>query len=105
MNQESDAMVALRKAYELALIENLDRWIYKPDEEKVDVNVRSLQLLDEMTKLSHISAPPSPWVCFNVETGEIGRAYEYKGEHRIRVIHQINEGNLNEGRTDQPDEA
>jgi len=52
---------------------------------------RDIDLPEEVWKnlleLTDMGVPglEGEWLCFNVESGEIGRAYPYKGEWRIRT--------------------
>lgn len=46
-------------------------------------------IVNELGKVTNVKAgpfDPSPWVCINVETGEVGRAYEYNGSYRIQAV-------------------
>lgn len=53
------------------------------DPQKFDVSTEILLALKQITENEIGPFAPSPWFCINLENYQVGRAYPYKGEHRI----------------------
>ena len=56
------------------------------DPEGFDISSEIMKTLKEVSDHSYGPFEPSPWFCINFETNQVGRAYPYKGEHRIAPI-------------------
>lgn len=58
--------------------------VTNPTDDSIDLPEEIWKNLGLLTGKRIGTLEPSEWLCFNLETGEIGRAYPYKGEYRIR---------------------
>lgn len=56
------------------------------DPTKFDVSTEIMKALKGITENEIGPFHPSPWFCINLESFQVGRAYPYKGEHRIVPI-------------------
>jgi hypothetical protein len=58
----------------------------RSDPNTFDVSTEIMVALKAITEHEIGPFHPSPWFCINLETNQVGRAYPYRGEHRIVPI-------------------
>lgn len=56
------------------------------DPENFDFSSAVFEALKNVTNNNVGPFEPSPWLCINLEDFRVGRAYPYRGEHRIVAI-------------------
>lgn len=58
----------------------------RSDPSQFDISTEIMVALKAITEHEIGPFHPSPWFCINLETNQVGRAYPFKGEHRIVPI-------------------
>lgn len=56
------------------------------DPENFDFSTAVFEALKKVTNHNMGPFEPSAWLCINLDDFRVGRAYPYKGEHRIVAI-------------------
>jgi hypothetical protein len=58
----------------------------RSDPEKFDLSTEIMVALKAVSEHEIGPFHPSPWLCINLDDYRVGRAYPYRGEHRIVPI-------------------